>query len=369
MQVQAPLYVFFVQGSLNFIDRAKARSGLLRRLALRTQIRSRLRQGHARSTALSVGLGIADTLESLRKSGDPIEVTFDTSNAPPSYGDFLNVAMMARFLATSGFDVIFRIRDTGVRRTDWSDLSPPKQEQHLEACFDLASALLSSKATVERSSEIWREEQNALPSPMEHQSVPAYMLSQTLLHILMDMRGWRLPEGFLLSNQDFHPPTALPSGPFVSWHVRRGIWDKARDTTGSGVLTDVRQLHQVFPGHQIMLFSSPAGIDFTLELLAANSSQSFPVIAQPQSGFLEAAPYLLASDFYFQRRGGGLSQFAIYSELPYLILNDHASYYHLRSGDRLVPWATVTQRYVIKRGVGRLSIAGLMRAARSQSVD
>jgi len=297
----------------------------------------------------------------LRESEEPIEITFDTANAPPSFGDFFNVVMVARFLATSGLDVSFRIRDTGARRSDWSDLTPAQQDAHVDDCLSLASVLLDSKAVVQRFDRPWRDDPNAVASPLECQTHPAYMLSESILHVLIEERGWNLPDEFLLTARDFTIPLARPFSPFVSWHVRRGVWDRGRDSTASGILADIRQLRQAFPEHDVMLFSSPAGIDFALQQLNMSAGEFDRVVTQPETGFLAAAPYVVASDFYFQRRGGGLSQFAVYSALPYLILNDHASYYYFRQGDRLVPWASKEQKYVIRRGVGSLPITNFLR--------
>jgi hypothetical protein len=347
-------------GVLSFIDRVKARSALLERLALRTQIRSRLRQGDAAQSVVTACRQVAVHLDRLRGSGEPIEVTFDTTNAPPSYGDFLNVVMVARFLLKSGCDVAFRIRDVGERRSDWADLTPAQQEAHLTDCLAIARAMLGDGAAVERVDTALAGDGSAPPSPLEGFEDPAYILAETIFHVLMDEREWPLPSGFLLTAQDFAVPAHLPTGPYLSWHVRRGVWDRGRDTTASGVLTDIQQLREAFPGQRFMLFSSPAGVEFAIDQLARSSGGAADVIPQPEAGFLSAAPYVLESDLYFQRRGGGLSQFAVYSAMPYLILNDHASYYYLRSGDRLVPWATVGQQYVIKRGVASLRIADLI---------
>jgi len=326
-------------------------------LALRTQFRSRLRQRAASANALATGLDVANTLDDARGSESRVEVTFDTTQTPPSYGDFFNVVMVARFLAASGIKTSFRIRDYGARRADWNLLTPEDQETHLTECLALAHNLLAGCDSVKRSSRPFSSKVEQAISPLEGHSIPAYQLSQTIFQVLMQHCGWTLPDGFLLSLRDVSAPAAKPANPYISWHIRRGTWEKARDTTSSDLQRDFLQLRAAFPDHEIMLFSSRTGIDFALEQLKATGHELDCLLAQPEPGFLSAAPYVYASHFYFQRRGGGLSQYAIYSRHPYLILNDHASYYYLRDGDRLVPWATPNQRYVVKRGVERLSLS------------
>lgn len=257
----------------------------------------------------------------------------------------------------SGFEVTFRIRDTGTRRADWGDLTPDQQEVHLDDCSELASVLLRSSASVEWSEQPLQDDTNAPTSPLENQPEPAYIVAESIFHVLLEQLDWDLPDRFLLTGADFAEPADSQPGPYVSWHVRRGIWEKGRDNTPAGVLSDIRQLRAAFPDHDLMVFSSPLGLEFARSHLADSPRGLDRVIFQPEPGFLAAASYVLASDFYFQRRGGGLSQVAVYSAVPYLILNDHASYYYLRQGDRLVPWASDDQRYVIKRGVSGLSIA------------
>ena len=300
--------------------------------------------------------GVADSLEVSRAGGEPIEITFDTRLSPPSFGDFFNVVMTARFLGSSGLQTTLRIRDTGLRHPDWADLTLAEQERHVADCEAMARLLLVSSANVDRTDRPLADEATQVPAPLESHADPAYMLTQTLFHVLIDIRNWEVPAGFLLTPSDFPPLTHRPEGPYISWHVRRGIWDKGRDTTSANVLADIQELRSSFPDHAIMLFSSPAGIDFATQQLSNNEFGMSGLIPQPVSGFAEVAPYVLSSDFYFQRRGGGLSQIPIFSSMPYLILNDHASYYYFRKGDRFVPWATHGQQYVIKRGVSSLRI-------------
>lgn len=338
------------------IDRVKARSAFLQRLALRTQIRSRL---HLRSTMAeyrSVGLAIADELEQHGKRGSNIEISFDTTKSPPSFGDFFNVAMIARFLGATGLNVTFVIRDSGVRRFDWNDLNRELQDQHVNECEALAHSLIGNYAHVARS--VWPLSPETI-APLEGHSIPAYLLTQTLFHTLLVERQWKLPNGFLLTQRDLPPVEPTPFR-YLAWHVRRGIWEKARDTTVENLMNDFLALRALFPNHKIMLFSSQAGIEFALHHLQHSEGATHNLTPQPQQGFGKALAYALGSDFYFQRRGGGLSQIAVYSTLPYIILNDHASSYYFRSNDRLVPWAGPNQRFIVKRGVSALPIAGFV---------
>ncbi len=47
-----------------------------------------------------------------------IQIFYDNLVSPPTYGDFLQVVMLARYLKASGADVIFTIIDNGQRRLD-----------------------------------------------------------------------------------------------------------------------------------------------------------------------------------------------------------------------------------------------------------
>ena len=63
---------------------------------------------------------------------------------------------------------------------------------------------------------------------------------------------------------------------------------------------------------------------------------------------------MLGADFYFQRRGGGAGQIAIFSTVPYLYISydrTAAAFFDL-VGERAVPWARADQVFALRPDSG-----------------
>ncbi len=297
-----------------------------------------------------------------------LRVVFDNAVSPPTYGDLFNVIMIGRFFACDGGAVEFIIIDGLERRVDWEDLEPAAQNVLVQDQLKLARCLLPDSVDVQLMSslnELLDTSKNASiltifwglvsgGEAMYHQA-PRLLRALTLARPLE-----KPPAGFLLTNTE---PNLRHSGyeasePYVAWHVRRALWDEVRDTSNESIMADFLELRTLFPRHEIVILSSANGIEDTLSLLVKSGLESeiqacgLRVYGQVESGFENAVRCVLGAEFYFQRRGGGVGQAAVFSTVPYVYISDDCDAFRTfeLSGRSLVPWASEDQMFAFSDG-------------------
>jgi len=271
--------------------------------------------------------------------------------------------MLTRFLALNNVKVEFVLADDGFRRSDWSVLTKEAQEKFVDEQFVLAQTLLPSHVAFEKTRREGVQtglfEDHAVYEILSEAAtggIPSYKVSPSLLDYLYCDSRFEQRSSLLLENLE--RPLRLPqraeiSSPYVAWHVRKGLWNRERDSSQVAVLRDFQEIREIFPRHSLMIFSSAPGIEFALTALEEYGaleemkSRGLFLRGQLSRGFINAIPLILESDFYFQRLGGGVGMIPIFSSVPYLMLSADGNYYYRRRGDRLVPWARQDQAFVV----------------------
>ena len=285
-----------------------------------------------------------------------IRIIYNFADSPHTFGDFMIVVMLCRFLALSGHQLVLTVVDS-IRRSDWIELDEDIQDERIDELLDLAKYLLPESVKVELIN-------NYLPmsSDINLDSKSFYAAAPYFLDLLITKYRWAIPDGFLLKVE-----TNETTKPYVAWHVRNASYDSRRNLTSSSVQNDFEILQKKFPDHSIMLISDSAGLeDAFLALTGSRETNTrkvrgTPLLAQPVPGFQNAIPTVLAASFYFQRGGGGIGVGPIFSSLPYLNLCPDKSYFHVRRGNRAVPWSTANQLFVyVKENVQLFPIQGLI---------
>lgn len=161
------------------------------------------------------------------------------------------------------------------------------------------------------------------------------------------------PRGFIEERFGSGPP-------FIAWHVRRAAaWDSERTSLDDELVADFLDLSTFKPGREIRVFSTEAGVLNVLDALDKNLSGSQRALMEqvkPQraANFVEAALEVKFSEFYFQRRGGGLGIAAELSNTPSLMLNEWVLYrWPNQEGQASPPWARPDQLAWTGRDVTR----------------
>lgn len=306
-------------------------------------------------------------------------VTYDNECSPPTYGDLFQVLMLTRFLALKGMNLEFVLLDDGRRRSDWDALSPAAQEELVAEQIVLAKILLPHRVPVrkinQRRTSIKIAKNDDVHEVLGQAAIagaPLYTVSPGLLDKCYRNQQLDQSSAFLLENAG-HPPqktlTSENAGPYVAWHIRKGLWSEKRDSTKNSIIQDFHELRDIFPAHSLMIFSSTPGIEFALAVLGEigalqkMNAEGLYLLGQPSPGFANAIPLILKSDFYFQRLGGGIGMVPIFSRIPYLIFSGDGNYYFSRQGDRLVPWAHADQKFVVdQHRVAELKISSYVQS-------
>lgn len=151
---------------------------------------------------------------------------------------------------------------------------------------------------------------------------------------------------------------------FIAIHVRASGHAPDRNPQDDLVIKDLLEISRVFPNIEIRWFGERAKFDSIRQLLPTSLAE---VLAfQTSTTFSEAGEELEGCLFWFQRSGGGIGVYALFSRFPYLILSTDvaATRLYRRKGLSLVPWARRWQQYHIQVFTEQKSLASAFRYGR-----
>lgn len=274
-----------------------------------------------------------------------IRIIYNFADSPHTFGDFMIVVMLGRFLALSGHQLVLTAVDS-TRRFDWFEIDEELQDKRIDELLNLAKYLLPEAVKVELVN-------NYLPmsSDINLDSKSFYVAAPYFLDLLITKYKWAIPDSFLLK-----AGTDDTSEPYIAWHVRKASYDSKRNLTSSSVQDDFEVLRKRFPDYAVMFISDSAGLEDAFLALTgsretkARKVRGIQLLAQPVPGFQNAIPAVLAANFYFQRGGGGVGIAPMFSSVPYLNLCPDKGYFHGGSGNRNLPWSTENQLFVYVKG-------------------
>ena len=329
---------------------------LLAELSLRTQIRSTIRRPMERRNMSRISHEFVRNVLEAKASGKTLNFNVDPESHPPAYGEFLTLIILLRFLGEFGVSTSLNIPRVASKSKLWSNFSQDEVAQVLTQFHKMATCLLLPERSTVSEYE---------PGQMDIDSIrqvstefPSYQVTHSLLvktsALLTPMQILR----GLISPSDFRESRAIPEShpKYVTWHLRSGKWDRARDLSFSSIAKDFAQISHLRPDHEIIILSTSEHSLKVIDYLMHHQSDSIAglarekIKAQPKEGFLGAIETTVKGEHFFQRRGGGVGMAAVLSTTPYTIVNDHYTHYYFAEGDRIVPWATQDQVFRVNRG-------------------
>ncbi len=287
-------------------------------------------------------------------------IKYSHETNPPTYGDFFIILMVARFISLNGFRVSFIIDDQIRSEGVWSYLNPDQQDSFVLDQITLARQYLNANCEILVTGKFCHESSASTPIIDSNTENVIDAFPQTLFHwspylleLLINTYSWKIPDKFLLSSEK-----PLMNEPYIAWNVRKSVWARYRDTSARSLKRDFAALREIFPNHSIVILSNKDGLSFAFKELA-NLEPPEPfkigkiqILPQPDDGYIEAISWVLNSDFYFQRNGGGMSVIAIFSYTPYTIFSVEKTSFHEKFRKTNVsPWSTKNQ--IFKRLYGR----------------
>jgi hypothetical protein len=186
--------------------------------------------------------------------------------------------------------------------------------------------------------------------------MPLYQVAPIILEELLKLQRGQMPNGVLLerieSDINFR-------GRRIAFHFRKSSNDLRRNSKIDDVLLDLKIIASEFPNSTVTVFSNEEGLDYLWKTLFVSTHvEGVIIVKQTSRNFVDAIQEVLSHDIYFQRRGGGMAVAAIFSNMPYLILESDDTYFFGRNNYSLLSFANENQRFYSvfpsRRKIGRI---------------
>ena len=278
-------------------------------------------------------------------------VVYDTLVSPSTYGDFMEVVMLARFFSSKQIEVDFIIVD-GEYRSDWN-LTENEIRKRLTDFLNIAGTLLDQKgATVSLVNAVQLKNWLAasmvqgIDIPFKEAVVnrkPLYIHALNTLSMLCYKADSKFLDRFLLSWNELEKrvPFKKMKNPYITWHIRCSKWGRERNTTLEEFCEIYTRLRTIYPHHAILVVSDDVGCD-RYEPIARQHNFICAFSKYYSDSLLGDGALILGSDYFFTLRGGGIGMFPILSRLPYEMVcspSNQLSHKH----ERLTSWAAHDQ--------------------------
>jgi hypothetical protein len=279
-----------------------------------------------------------------------ITVFFSDEDTPPLIGDFLVVALFVKYLSLLEVKIDFyviRKRGNGKiwDRTTELQLNEYYRQQQLITKDQLTFGVktIYTKQLKSDLETLVADGSDLLINLPRLESICPYVV-----FLLMKNFNDYLPDDFLLFNR-----SQSDFAPYITWGLRFSKWQKYRNSSKKSISKDFNALLKFFPNRNIVVLSDKAGLKHAFEVLFGLSDpveivhNGIRILPQPQDGFFEGAGYLLGSEFYFQRSGGGMFVPAVFSKIPYLCFQEHQNNFYGRKWLKAFSWSSKNQLTVV----------------------
>jgi hypothetical protein len=307
---------------------------------------------------------IQDTLLKLK----PVYLVYDNFCSPPTYGDFMHVVFLARYIRARGVKpIVFII--TGEYRNDWDVIHDQgKTEWFVSEQESVARFLLGNHEDIRVIN--WQSFTSQLHEKGEGSTLlfsnevilrkPIYGLCFNALNVLFEKKVEKTHLDLtLLREKDMVEKTSNgvsfflknPPADYVSLVCRRNpFWAPERNLSDESFLFLVESIIRSFPGSRIVCVSDHFGCDYFRALAGRFYPQLDEVILFSKdfsSTFLGDCLIALKSKALIQLAGGGITTPVLFSATPYLVMFDPGYALSYRK-DKLTSWATDRQIFVGK---------------------
>lgn len=248
-----------------------------------------------------------------------IRVSIDLSQAPPTLGDFLNLLMLSRVLATAGIRVQAHLWTSDERLpASWKEVGLRSYSEMLGPWNDLnrwlGSPLLGlSNSLAER--KVLAVEKAELTIPSWPKVIPRVLAVVWVLFPTSETRAAFFLDEFKFKNDELS--NLGLTGNFVTLNVRNSSYDPTRNLAGEELEEQLAIIRKRHPDSKVVvLMDKPDHSLFNSDWISGWNSES-RIILQPADGYIGAARLLLSSKHYYQRLGGGLNFIATFSRVPF----------------------------------------------------
>lgn len=286
-------------------------------------------------------------------------LVYDNSVSPPSYGDFINVLMIGRFLVAHHVDVELILTNSGFPSFYSNLLGEDQLQEFVENEKRIATAfVLDIKIDICSSQEL-----RLLLSQYEMEGkylvFRDYVLNQlTIYDLAFDFTKKMLANSsrairdltLFSKNSIFVNNPILPESKYISFTCRwNESWSQHRNMTTELFLNLVNLLRIEFPSHDLIAVSDQKGCDHFRNI--ANRNQLRCSFSKDYSdSFLGDVALVLNSDVFVQIRGGGIGTVPLWSDLPLLFFSRISSERSLLSR-RTAQLRDRSQQFIVDYGL------------------
>jgi hypothetical protein len=312
----------------------------------------------------------AREVEKTLRGASQVTIVYDNFCSPPTYGDFMYVIFLARFLLS--YDVKIKIVIlNGDYRDDWNTIRDQGKirwfitEQERVARFFLGGC-------AEIVATDWLSFTSGFNSDLEKGVIlfkgdvlerkPIYHFCFGILNILLKRKGLKKHLDLTL----FHASNALDylgkqkllakniPDKCIALVCRRNLyWGLERNLSDSDFISLIEKITEKIPSYHIICLSDTVGTNYFRNLAETSLPQFSDTILFSKdfsSSFLGDCLIALKSKGFIQLAGGGITTPVLFSSVPYLVMFDPGPVMQHRA-HMLTSWASKKQ---IFRGVSEL---------------
>jgi hypothetical protein len=282
--------------------------------------------------------------------GESISIIFSDEDTPPLIADFFVVALLVRLLSKCNVNTNFYVCRKKQAGKVWDRSTDVELKEYYSQQKKITENLLTNDTKTVFTKRSKFQVESMLSGKqgfvMNQPQMEAY--SPYLIFLLIKYLKNVSVEDFLLRKESYEE-----FAPYISWGIRYSKWSKYRNSTTQSILKDFNALLSCFPNKNIMILSNKAGLKFTFQTLFNFSDpkviqhRDVRIFPQPVDGFVQGYNYLLGSEFYFQRSGGGMLVPAVFSNTPYLCFQEHQNNFYGRKLFKAFSWSNKNQAIIV----------------------
>ena len=258
-----------------------------------------------------------------------VAIVYDYSISPPTFGDYFDVVMLARYFVTLEINVDFVIID-GQYREDWR-LSDKKTQNEMKLMHLKTAKLILDKSYTNIEVLQWTEFKKKYFDLADSQfcfpgrdgilarTIPLYAHAYNVTNYLCADHDKDFIDKFLLSYEMLidKVKVKMPTKPYITWGCRYSkLWGKERNLTESEFLKIYLVLRSLYPNHEIMVVSDMIGCEYFKSIASQNNIQCL-FSKDYSNNLFNDGVLILGSAYFYILRGGGISVFPQFSRVPH----------------------------------------------------
>lgn len=303
----------------------------------------------------------AARLEQSLKSGSlkKAVLVYDHSVSPPSYGDFINVLMIGRFLVAHQVNVGLILTDSEFldnfsRLLDQEELNEFVEEEKRTAAALVAGIKIDVCAPQELKRLLNQREiggQQIIFGDYVKKKLAIYNLAFDFTKLMLKNSSSDIKKLTLFSKKStFVQSSKLPTTRYISCACRwNEFWGPSRNMSAELFLKLVKLLRAEFPSHELLFVSDQKGCEHFRNIarenhLVCSFSKDY------SDSFLGDESLVLSSEAYVQIRGGGVGVIPLWSDLPFLFFGRVSSEFSLLSR-RTAQLRNRNQQFIVDFGL------------------